>query len=82
MTTTLIGRLLAPLFTGRIGLHERLRRAEALHRQRATLAQLDAERLRDLGLTETEAHAEACRPVWDAPAHWYDANPRRRRRDC
>ncbi len=82
MTATLIGRLLAPLVPGRIGLLERLRRAEALHRQRTALTRLDAERLRDLGLTEAEARAEACRPIWDAPAHWYDARPRKRHVGC
>ncbi|PKP84471.1 MAG: hypothetical protein CVT80_07975 [Alphaproteobacteria bacterium HGW-Alphaproteobacteria-2] len=64
MTATLIGRLLAPLVPGRIGLLERLRRAEALHRQRTAL------------------RAEACRPIWDAPAHWYDARPRKRHVGC
>ncbi len=82
MTATLIGRLLAPLFPGRIGLHERLRRAEALHRQRAVLARLDAERLHDIGITEAEARAEASRPIWDAPAHWYDTGPHKRRNGC
>lgn len=82
MTVSLIDRLLAPLFPGRIGLRERADRAAALHRQRAALARLDATRLHDIGLTEAEARAEACRPVWDAPPHWYQAGPRGRRGGC
>ena len=41
-----------------------------LWRQRRALAQLDAHRLDDIGLTRAEAQAEAARPIWDAPAHW------------
>lgn len=42
----------------------------ALFRQRRALAQLDDTRLDDLGLTRSDAEAEARRPVWDVPAHW------------
>ncbi|MFK7938691.1 MAG: DUF1127 domain-containing protein [Roseovarius sp.] len=42
----------------------------ALRRQRRTLAQLDNTRLADLGLTRTQAQAEAQRPIWDVPSHW------------
>ncbi len=42
----------------------------SLHRQRSRLADLDADRLDDLGLARIEAVAEAARPVWDVPAHW------------
>jgi uncharacterized protein YjiS (DUF1127 family) len=61
----------------RAGLVARLRPGRLLfalemHRQRARLSQLDDHLLRDIGLTRAEAAAEACRPVWDAPAHWFD----------
>lgn len=58
--------LLARLRPGRLLL------ALAMHRQRARLSQLDDHLLRDIGLTRAEAAAEASRPVWDAPAHWFD----------
>ncbi len=44
----------------------------AVARQRAQLAQLDANQLRDLGLTRHEADQEASRPFWDVPASWRD----------
>lgn len=43
---------------------------DALYRQRRALKTLDANRLSDIGVTATEAHTEANRPLWDAPAHW------------
>lgn len=42
-----------------------------LWRERRALARLDAHALRDLGLEEGAAAAEAHRPVWDVPAHWH-----------
>lgn len=39
-------------------------------RERQVLADLDAHRLKDIGLTEAEAHREANRPLWDVPTHW------------
>jgi uncharacterized protein YjiS (DUF1127 family) len=39
-------------------------------RQRRHLARLDDHLLRDIGLSQAEATAEASRPIWDAPAHW------------
>lgn len=42
----------------------------ALARSRRTLRRLDDHLLRDIGLTRSEAEAEAARPVWDAPLHW------------
>ena len=59
--------------------HRRLRRfrlfaalssALAVRRSRKDLARLGPHLLRDVGLTEGEARAEAERPFWDAPAHW------------
>ena len=48
----------------------RLGRYLGLYRQRRALAELDAHRLDDIGLTRAEAEAEARRPIWDPPAHW------------
>lgn len=41
-----------------------------LARQRRALARLDADQLKDVGLTAEMAQKEAARPVWDAPANW------------
>lgn len=45
-----------------------------LHRTRKALGRLDPHLLRDIGLTDHEARAEAARPLrdalWDAPDHW------------
>ena len=49
---------------------DRVFAANALHRQHQALLQLDDALLRDIGLTRSEAAAEANRPVWDAPDHW------------
>lgn len=48
----------------------RLNRALAVWRQRRQLAQLDANRLDDLGLSDRDALREANRPFWDVPDHW------------
>lgn len=40
--------------------------------ERRALAKLDATRLRDLGLTPSEAAREAARPIWDLPTHRHD----------
>lgn len=63
--------LFAPVVRPGRGLWHKIERARALHAQRRELARLDARRLRDIGLTDDEAGAEARRPFWDAPAHWY-----------
>lgn len=39
-------------------------------RQRQALKTLDEDALRDIGITRTEAEAEARRPFWDAPETW------------
>lgn len=57
------GRHLGRLFS-------RLRTAEALAKSRRRLARLDDHLLRDIGLTRTEAEAEAERSAWDSPLHW------------
>lgn len=47
-----------------------LARAARLRRSRAALRRLAPHLLRDIGLSEAEAEAEARRPVWDAAPHW------------
>ncbi|WP_336096227.1 DUF1127 domain-containing protein [Roseovarius sp. CH_XMU1461] len=49
----------------RRGLLPRLQTWASLRRQRRLLAELDADRLADIGLTRTEALSEARRPFWD-----------------
>ena len=56
----------APRAPRRIGVSDIL----GLFRQRHALSRLDDARLNDLGLTRSEAEAEARRPVWDVPTHW------------
>ncbi len=48
----------------------RLAKGFALAHQRRTLANLDNDALRDLGISKTDALIEAKRPLWDAPAYW------------
>lgn len=42
----------------------------ALWQQRRALATMDDRQLQDIGVSRTDALAEAARPVWDVPAHW------------
>lgn len=53
-----------------VSMLERVRLGLAARRQRAVLRDLDDAALADLGLTFSEAQAEAARPVWDVPANW------------
>lgn len=48
-----------------------LTRLRALSRERATLAQLDARALDDIGVSRGSAEKEAKRPAWDVPDHWH-----------
>ena len=41
-------------------------------RERRALSKLDAHLLRDIGLSDWAAEAEAGRKFWDAPAHWHN----------
>lgn len=47
-----------------------LREMIALSRQRRQLRALDNHMLADIGISRTEAVAEAQKPVWNAPLHW------------
>ena len=51
------------------GLFAKLRLALTAHAQRQKLATLDDAALADIGLTRTQAFAEASRPLWDVPAN-------------
>lgn len=50
----------------------RLLHLSAVARSRRSLSRLDDHLLRDIGLTRSQAAAEAERPGWDAPSHWKD----------
>ena len=47
-----------------------LNRVWAVWRQRRHLQQLDDAALKDIGITRSDAMAEARRPFWDAPETW------------
>lgn len=59
-----------PLILGR--LLGRIEAVLAVWRQRRCLAQMDASRLKDIGITAGEAAQEAARPIWDLPVFWRD----------
>ena len=42
----------------------------AVRRQRRKLRSLEEHLLDEIGLTQSQADAEAKRSVWDVPAHW------------
>ncbi|WP_431300593.1 DUF1127 domain-containing protein [Tabrizicola sp. BL-A-41-H6] len=48
-----------------------VRAALEVRGQRAHLAKLDDHLLQDVGLTRDDAEAEAGRPIWDPPSHWF-----------
>ncbi len=58
--------------THRGALYSFAMKAVAVRRQRAALRRLDTRALEDIGLTRSEADAEASRPFWDVPATWRD----------
>ena len=66
MTATATNRCNKPSRTRLPGLSTLL----GLYKQRRSLAGMDPQRLSDIGVTRTEADAEAKRPVWDVPGHW------------
>ncbi|MEE9428774.1 MAG: DUF1127 domain-containing protein [Paracoccaceae bacterium] len=43
---------------------------DAIYRQRLDLRGLSDTALKDIGITRSQANAEASRPSWDAPSHW------------
>lgn len=54
----------------RASIRAALARLHAVWRQRQALNALDADALRDIGLSAAEAEAEARRRIWDAPDTW------------
>lgn len=54
----------------RTALISRLAHMIAVRRQRRALLKLDDRALEDIGISRTEARAEANRPFWDAPESW------------
>lgn len=54
----------------RFNLFGLLSRMIELRRQRLDLGALTEHRLKDIGLSESEARAEAERPIWDVPETW------------
>jgi uncharacterized protein YjiS (DUF1127 family) len=64
---------LARIFRGTLagpGMARRITALIGLRRSRQRLGLLDDHLLADIGLTRTEALAEASLPPWDAPSHW------------
>ncbi len=56
--------------TARPSLLTGLIRLAGVRRQRRALKALDDRALEDIGVTRTEAEAEARRAFWDAPESW------------
>ncbi len=54
----------------RVSVFSMLSQTYAVWRQRQTLKSLDTAALRDIGVSPSQAKAEADRPIWDAPASW------------
>ncbi|MDK3018138.1 DUF1127 domain-containing protein [Pseudodonghicola flavimaris] len=48
----------------------RLAHMISVHRQRRALIKLDDRALEDIGISRSQARAEASRPFWDAPESW------------
>ena len=63
-------RLANTVRTGQFSFLDLARHIGATHRQRQNLGALDAAALNDIGLTRTQADAEATRPIWDVPPNW------------
>ncbi|GAA6192013.1 DUF1127 domain-containing protein [Phaeobacter sp. NW0010-22] len=59
-----------PCAPSRFSLLRVLTSAHGTWRQRQTLRALDADALKDIGISKSEAQAEAKRPLWDAPETW------------
>lgn len=73
--TTLVHRTRSPSLntTNKArSLVELIARAYGLWCSRRALARLTATQLEDVGVTASEAHDEANRPIWDVPANWRD----------
>ena len=56
--------------TRRTSLFAQLSQAVTVWKQRRHLENLDADALKDIGISAREAHSEANRALWDVPAQW------------
>lgn len=63
-------RLMQPTVRAKGSVLARFVQAYAAWQQRKHLATLDDAALSDIGITRTQAEAEATRPLWNAPAQW------------
>ncbi len=54
-----------------IGLFTRLARRLALFSERKRLSEMPEYLLEDIGVSRSEADAEAKREIWDAPGYWH-----------
>jgi len=70
MTTHCTTRAYSGQTTRNMGFFARLSLIHAAWRQRRALAALNDAALADIGVTRTQARAEARRPLWDVPQHW------------
>ena len=70
LTHTPRSALFPVLLTARLGVLNRLLEMQSVRNERRALAEMDASRLSDIGVTPSAARAEARRPAWDAPARW------------
>ena len=61
-------RLMQPTVRAKGSVLARFVQAYAAWQQRKHLATLDDAALSDIGITRTQAEAEATRPLWNAPA--------------
>ena len=70
LTHTPRSALLPVLLTARLGVLNRLLDMQSIRNERRALAEMDAARLSDIGVTPSAARAEMRRPAWDAPERW------------
>ena len=67
---TLATPSLTTVFTRITPLRGSIKAYIGLARSRRALSKLDAQALRDIGLTASQANQEANRSVWDVPTAW------------
>jgi uncharacterized protein YjiS (DUF1127 family) len=70
MTHTPRSALFPVVLTARLGVLDRLLTLYSIHNERRALAQMDASRLSDIGVSRSAARAESRRAAWDAPERW------------
>ena len=73
MTTTMkttLTRILPHIVSGRKSVIDRLVALHTIRTERRKLAEMDHDRLADIGVSRHQARIESRRPAWDAPARW------------